>query len=284
MPKPGDPIIKKIDWNNVDEVRQIYAENRQKMEFAIAAIKTCFVINIVFIAPIAVWLFCDIFSTIVGTGFGALMVKAVDASSAERMNVAGVLNALPLDYLFFSWMILIPTIVARIINSAKILKYIRFILLFVAVYSLIALPLEMHPISVCVMGFVYGFLGFWVDDITVRQYAVIDSLKNEKGYPMFIDYFDETHGVKHTNVKYLEYKKRLEEKHNADRVIAEQVRKNLKAEPYNPDDEFVPGVIKEVVLPEIADGVQYDDITKIRSREGDYEDIVSDFVKHGGEI
>jgi hypothetical protein len=276
MPKPGDPIIKKIDWDNVDEVRRIYAENRQKMEFAVAAIKTCFIINIVFIAPIAIGLFFTTFNTIVGTGFGALLVGAFNKTSAESMNVAAVLNALPFDYLLLSWIVLIPTVIARIINSAKILKYLRFIFLFTSLYSLIAIPIEAHSIAVCVMGFVYGFLGFWVDDIAVRQHSVIDSLKNEKGYPQFIEYFDETHGIKHTNVKYIEYKKRLENKHNADRVIAEKVRKNLKAEPYNPEDDFIPGVIKDIVLPEIDDGVEYDDITKIRSGDGFYEDIVAD--------
>jgi hypothetical protein len=276
MPKPGDPIIKKIDWNNVDEVRRIYAENRQKMEFAIAAIKTGFIINFVFIAPIAIGLFFTTYSTIVGTGLGAIMIGTVDEASAQRMNVAGILNALPLDFLFLSWLILIPTVVAKIIDSPKILKYLRFVFIFTALYSLISIPMQSHSISHCVLGLVYGVIGFWIDDIMVRQYAVIDSLKNEKGYPLFIDYFDETHGIKHTNVKYLEYKKRLEDKHNADRVIAENVKKNLKEEPYNPDDDFITGVIKDIVLPEINDGIEYDDITKIRSGEGFYEDIVAD--------
>jgi hypothetical protein len=229
----------------------------------------------VFVAPIAVGLFYYVYTQFTNVWFGTAVVAAVDKASAEKIDSAGILNALPLDYLFLSWIILIPTVVAKIINSAKIYKYMRAIFLVIAVYSLVCIPFEAHTIPQCVMGFVYGFLGFWVDDIIVRQYAVIDSLKNEKGYPLFIDYFDETHGIKHTNVKYIEYKKRLQQKHNADRVIAEQVRKNLKAEPYNPDDEFVPGVITDIVLPEINDGIEYDDITKIRSGEGHYEDIIT---------
>jgi hypothetical protein len=264
-----------VDWDNVDEVRRIYAENREIMERSKAIIKTCFMITMMAVAPVAFLMSYFAFTDLMATGISGYMLGAVEKGLEDTLNAAAVVNAIPLDYIFLSWGVLIPTVIAFLFHKPKIYKYLRFVFLFVSLLSLVSIPIGAHPLPMCVIGFVYGFLGFWIDDINIRAYAAIKSLEGVKGYPQFLDYFDETHGIKHTSIKYLDYQKKLQDKHNTDRVLAEQIRKNLEAEPVN--EEFVPGVIDELVLPEIDDGVEYTDILATRSGEGGaYEDLVSE--------
>jgi hypothetical protein len=264
-----------VDWDNIDEVRRVYAENRETMERSKAIIKTCFAWTIIFIAPVAIIMSYYAFITVMSTGISGFMLNAVESGLAESLNPADVINAIPFDYILLSWVILIPTLIAHFFIKPKIYKYLRFVFVFAALLSLVSIPTGAHPLSMCIAGFIYGFLGFWIDDMAIRAYAAIDSLKGVKGYPQFLDYFDETHGIKHTSIKYLDYQKKLQDKHNADRVLAEKVRQNLKAEPVN--EEFVPGIIDDLVLPEIDDGVEYTDILATRSGNGGaYVDLVSE--------
>jgi hypothetical protein len=278
MAKQKQKEIKKpfdVDWDNIDEVRRIYAENREKMERSKAIIKTCFAWTMIFVAPVAVIMSYYAFITVMSTGISSAMLNTLESGLAESLNPADVLNAIPFDYILLAWVVLIPTLIAHFFIKPIIYKYLRFVYIFTALISLVSIPFEAHSLSMCIAGFIYGFLGFWIDDMAIRAYAAIDSLKGVKGYPLFLDYFDETHGIKHTSIKYLDYQKKLQDKHNTDRVLAEKIRQNLKAEPVN--DEFVPGVIDDLVLPEIDDDIEYTDILATRSGDGGaYEDLVSD--------
>jgi hypothetical protein len=263
-----------VDWESVDEVRRVYKENREKMERAIAIHKTCFTTTIIFTVPAAIVLLLYIVNRLYYYGFSGMISSGVSEEAFARNNVAALINALPVDLLIYLITVAVLTIVTRVSEHLKLYSALRIIFFVGAIVSAASLPLRIHPAAGCVIWFIYSCLGVFSTYLILHQYDVIESLKDQRGYPQFLDHFDNSHGIKHTNIKYIDYQKKMAQKLASEKKIAEQVRENLEVEPYV--EEFTPGVIGDLVLPEIDDEETYTNILETRSGGGNYEDLVSD--------
>jgi hypothetical protein len=264
-----------VDWEGVDKTRSVYAENRQKMQKALATLKTCFSTTMIFTAPAAFFITLYTLNRLFNYTVTGAITSQFGSEVFGRHSVAERINALPFDLIIYLITVLVMTFVAKVTERINIYKALRFVYIAGAVVCLLGIPMKLHPIDGGIIWFVYSCLGIWSIKLILQAYDDIDSLRDQKGFPQFIDYFDESHGIKHTSIKYLDYKKKMEEKLQTEKKIAEQVKQNLESEPY--EEEFLPGIIGDIVLPEIDDGIEYTNILTQRSGEGDYTDLMSDF-------
>jgi hypothetical protein len=263
-----------VNWDSVDEVRRVYKENREKMQRALAILKICFTTTIIFTVPAAFFTFLYVLNRLSYYSMSGAFSSFIGEDAFAKTNTAALINALPADLLVYLVAIAVLTIVARVNEHLKLYKVLRIIFIVGAVYSAASLPLRLHPMAGCIIWFIYSCLGVFSIYLILKHYDIIDSLKDQQGFPQFLDHFDNSHGIKHTSIKFVDYQKKMEQKFAAEKKIAETVRENLKVEPY--EEEFTPGIIGDLVLPEINDGVEYTNILETRSSDGNYEDLVSD--------
>jgi hypothetical protein len=238
-----------IDWDNIEEVREYYAINREKAKRVFAILNTCFVFSMITsLIPAVVLTFFTVLSG-AGQMLGFALMRSVHGDDAVRTGVRAFMNGLPILYLTAIWIIGILSLLSRIYDFHKPHKFLRVFYPIISFFSIFGILFNDTGPTLGILCFCYGIIGFCVEDIIIRQFPLLETLSKEPGFPHFLDYFDKTHTVKNTVSKYVDYKKKLEEKHEKDVHEGVLMQKAIVKEQIKPE-EFELGIMPEVSVPE----------------------------------
>jgi hypothetical protein len=238
-----------IDWDNIEEVREYYAKNREVSKRVFAILNTCFVFSMATsLIPAVLLTFYTILNS-TGQMIGFAAMRSMYGDDAVRGGVRAFMNGLPVLYLAAIWVIGVLSLLSRIYDFHKPHKFLRVFYPIVSIFSLFGIIFNNTGPVLGILCFCYGIIGFCVEDIILRQFPLLEVLSKEPGFPHFLDYFDKTHTVKNTSSKYVDYKKKLEEKHEKDTHEGVLMQKKIVKEQIK-SEEFEPGIMPEVSLPQ----------------------------------
>jgi hypothetical protein len=196
---------------------------------------------------------------------------AVPGTENEKVvdDIREIVNFVPPLLLFLTalWIIGIVSLVAFVFNAKKPHRFLRSFYIAVSVVSLGLVFVTVYSPYSCMLGMIYGMIGFAVEDVVLRRYEMLDELSKEPGYPTFLDYFDYANNMKNTIANYADYSNKLKEKHEKDKSLGVEIQKAITKE------DFVPETFEPGVMPELSVPVTYDDYSKDRaSRSVNNED------------
>ncbi|MDR0987114.1 MAG: hypothetical protein LBL98_05420 [Ruminococcus sp.] len=238
-----------IDWDNIEEVREYYAKNREESKRIFAILNTCFVFSMATsLIPAVLLTFYTVLSG-AGQMLGYAIMRGAYGDEAVREGVRGFINGLPILYLAAIWLIGILSLLSKVYDLRKTHKFLRVFYPIISLFSIIGILFNDNGPVLGILCFCYGIVGFCVEDLILRQLPLLDELSKEPGFPHFLDYFDRTHTVKNTIAKYVDYKKKLEEKHEKDTHEGVLMQKAIAKEQIKPE-EFELGIMPEVSVPE----------------------------------
>jgi hypothetical protein len=239
-----------VDWDNLDEVREHYAKNRERSQRLFAIINIGFIFAMVTaLIPALILTFFTVFAG-AGQLYGLYFIKHVYGDDAAREGVRDVINSFSLEYLLAIWVIGVTSLITRIFDMVKPHKYLRVIYVLVSVVAFISILIGAAPIGGGMFCFVYGIVGFIFEEQVLKAFPELEELSKEPGYPKFLDYFDQSHAINNTNSFYVDYQKKLEEKHENDKKAGIIIQKTIAKESFVPE-KVEPGVMPDLVPPEI---------------------------------
>jgi hypothetical protein len=185
-----------------------------------------------------------------GKLYGLYFIKVVYGNEEASQGVRDVINSFSLEYLLAIWVIGVTSLIARIFDMVKPHKYLRVIYVLVSAVAFISILIGAAPIGGGMFCFVYGIVGFIFEDQVLRAFPQLEELSKQPGYPKFLDYFDRSHAINNTNSFYVDYQKKLDEKHEKDKKAGIIIQKTIVKENIKPEN-IEPGVMPDLIPPEI---------------------------------
>jgi hypothetical protein len=239
-----------IDWDNLDEVREHYKKNGERTGRIFAIININFIFSMVTALVPAIIL--TAFTVFGGAGklYGMYFIKFVYGNEAAKEGVRDVINSFSLEYLLAIWVIGVTALITRIFDMEKPHKYLRVIYILVSAVAFISVIIGAAPVGGGMFCFVYGIVGFIFEDLVIRAFPELEELSKEPGFPRFMDYFDSAHAINNTNSFYVDYKKKLEQKHENDKKEGIKIQKAITKENFTPE-KIELGVMPDLIPPEI---------------------------------
>jgi hypothetical protein len=189
-----------------------------------------------------------IFNTI-GKGAASMIMVAREQIDGAREVVRSVFNVLPIDliYMLGVWVIGITTVIAHISDTTKPHRFLRIFYLCVSGFAALSM-LSLTGIIKALLVVAYGIAGYLVEGIIMKNKAELEELSHEEGYPEFSDNFDQTHTIKNTTLKYLDYINLVESHREKNAKDGERMKKAIEEGDVEPEP-FIPGEMAELVPP-----------------------------------
>jgi hypothetical protein len=240
-----------IDWDNIEEVRERYAENREAAASAFTVVRICFVFTMLTSLIPAIVLTVGTLYNLFGRAVGYGIARIFIGDDAVRDGVRTMFGSLPIVYLAAIWIIGITSLVSYIFEADKPHSFLKVFYLLITAYALVSIFFGSVNITTVLLCVAYGIVGFCAEDLTQRRLLILKELSKEPGYPKFLDYFDRTHTINNTTIKYVDYHEKLKAFHEKDIHEGVKIQYNLAKTETKPE-EFIPGVMPELVPPDLS--------------------------------
>lgn len=192
---------------------RLFEEYRNRLHAAKSKLNKCFMALMIPFGGL--WLGLMLYYFIKGLALLAGAEMVIGQLLANE--ITGRDDPIPLTYktpymlLFYLFVVFILSAISRAFRKKGINYALEVIFIVSFIYGFVCIFFSLMPVYYSVLLMAASIYGFWVCDITLRQYKELDFLSKQEGYPDFVDLVGEPVPMANTRGVYMRQYELLKE-------------------------------------------------------------------------
>ncbi|MGN0586484.1 MAG: hypothetical protein ACI4JF_04290 [Oscillospiraceae bacterium] len=192
---------------------RLFEQYRDRMSAAKSNLNKCFMALMIPFGGL--WLGLTLYYFIKGlallAGSGMFFGQLIDNYASGKNEPLPLTYKIPYLLMFYLFMIFILSAISRGFRKKGINYALEVIFVASFIYGFVCIFFSLMPVYYSVLLMAASIYGFWVCDITLRQYKELDFLSKQEGYPDFVDLVGEPVPMANTRGVYMRQYELLKE-------------------------------------------------------------------------